>query len=179
MKRFKIPLVIAGCLIVIALVAGLFFPPTELGELTERWELAGNTFKIRVSRYAERRFRLVGGAYYVFESADVNLDRWNEIMTFRHDDPIDIPRDQARFVNDQVGYVFIGWMYAVTTDGGRSWTIWDATSDLPNWDCCRYKLIEDVRIMPDGTGKMIINPKRRGEVPELHTKDYGRHWSVE
>jgi hypothetical protein len=40
------------------------------------------------------------------------------------------------------------------------------------------RLIQEVRIAPDGTGRMNLNPipQRSGEVPELNTKDYGRHW---
>ncbi len=180
MKRFKISVAIVGCLVVIAFVVGLFFPPTELGELTARWELAGNTFKIRVSRYAERRFRLVGGAHYVFESAALDSDEWNEIMRFRHDDPDYVPQDQVRFINNHIGYVFMGWMYAVTSDGGSSWHIWRADKNLSGWECCNYGLIQDVRIAPDGSGMMRLNPipQRQGEVPELQTKDYGREWSI-
>jgi len=178
MKRFKIPLVIAGCLIAAALVAGLFFPPTELGKLTERWELAGNTFKIRVSRYAERRFRLVGGAYYVFESAALGSDEWNEIMTLRHDDPDPIPRDQVRIVSDQVGYAFMLNKYAVTMDGGATWFTWDAVEVFPEWQS-NHATIKEVRLAPDGTGTMTFTSVANRQAPELHTKDYGRHWSVE
>jgi hypothetical protein len=67
------------------------------------------------------------------------------------------------------------------SDGGSNWSVWRAEKDLPNWKCCNYKLIRDMRIAPDGTGTMNVNPipQRSGEAPELHTKDYGRHWSSE
>jgi len=73
----------------------------------------------------------------------------------------------------------MGWMFAVTTDGGATWSVWDAKKDLPNWQCCNYGLIKDVRLDSKGTGVMILNPipQRRGEVPELHTNDFGRHWN--
>ncbi len=101
-------------------------------------------------------------------------------MTFRHDDPVPIPHDQVRFVNDRIGFVFMGWMYAVTTDSGASWSVWDSTTNLPHWQCCNYGLIADVHLEPNGTGTMTLHPipGRSGEVPELNTKDYGRHWSV-
>ena len=72
----------------------------------------------------------------------------------------------------------MGWMYAVTTDGGVNWSVWSAKSDLPGWECCNYGLIQDVQFAPDGAGTMrlsVIDP-RRGEVPELYTRDYGRSW---
>lgn len=101
-------------------------------------------------------------------------------MTFRHDDRVGIPKDQVRFVSNKIGYVYMGWMYAVTKDAGASWSVWDAKKDLANWQCCNYGLIRDVSIGFDGTGVMRLNPipQRRGEVPELHTKDFGQHWSV-
>ena len=152
----------------------------DRGAVLEKWQTQNKTFKIGVTSYEEKGAN-VNGAYYVFESGGVNTTAWREIVTFRHDDQPKIPADQVRFVNDQIGYFFIGWIYAVTTDSGVSWTVWDATKELPNWQCCNYRLIRDVQLSADGTGTMKLNPipQRRGEVPELHTKDYGRHWSVE
>lgn len=62
----------------------------------------------------------VNGAYYLFEATPAGSDQWREIMTFRHDDDPKISADQVRYVNDNIGYVFMGWMYAVTTDAGRT-----------------------------------------------------------
>jgi len=66
----------------------------------------------------------------------------------------------------------------VTTDGGARWSVWDATHDLPNWQCFNYRFIQDVTITEDGHGVMRLNPieNQRGEVPELRTNDYGTHW---
>ena len=102
-------------------------------------------------------------------------------MTFRHDDSVSIPREQVRFVDIQIGYVFMGWMYAVTTNGGDTWSVWNAEKDLPGWECCNYGLIQDVSINSQSMGNMILHPipGRRGEVPLLKTWDYGRHWSRE
>ena len=99
-------------------------------------------------------------------------------MTFRDDDPRRIPRENVRLVNDRIGYVFMGWMYAVTIDGGATWSVWNAETDLPNWQCCNYGLIKDVRLASDGAGTMILNsiPHRHGEAPELRTNDFGQHW---
>ncbi|CAN5151266.1 hypothetical protein BH18ACI2_BH18ACI2_20850 [soil metagenome] len=157
----------------------LFLPPWK-GKLIESWESSGTPFKVRVNMHAEANGGFVPGAYYVFQSAPSDSGQWREVMTFRHDDPVAIPREQVGFVNDRVGYVFMGWMYAVTTDGGATWSVWEAGKNLPDWECCNYRLIKDVRLEADGTGVMMLNPipQRRGEAPELHTKDYGRHWSL-
>ena len=178
----------------IAVIAGVVFVFTTVGylayclllartyrdEITDTFETTNSVVRIRVNRHSEKGPGFALGAYYVFQSATAASDNWDEIMTFRHDDPIEIPRNQIRFANDQLGYVFMGWMYAVTTDGGRNWTVWNAEQDLPGWDCCNYGLVEDVEIGADGAGKMKLHriPGRQGEVPELNTQDYGRHWSV-
>jgi len=150
------------------------------GAVLEKWQTENKNFKIRVTSYEEKGAN-VNGAYNVFESAAGSSNAWHEIVTFRHDDQPRIPADQVRFVNDQIGYLFMGWIYAVTTDNGVSWSVWDATKHLPNWQCCNYGLIRDVRIAEDGNGVMQLNPiqNRRGEVPELRTNDYGKHWRVE
>ena len=175
MKRI-IPVIII--LTALAIVSLSFFKPL-MGAKTETWETANQSFRVRIDQHAERVPFPVPGAYYVFQSAPSGSNTWREIMTFRHDDPVLIPREQVRFINDRAGYVFMGWMFAVTTDGGASWSVWDASKDLPNWACCNYGLIRAVHLAPDGTGVMILNPidERRGEVPELHTNDFGRHWN--
>ena len=155
--------------------------PQQKGKSIEAWETTNNTFKVSVTAYTEATGGVAGGAYYVFRSAAATSNDGHEIMTFRHDDPVAVPREQGRFVNDQIGYVFMGWQYGVTVDGGITWSVWNAERDLPGWQCCNYKLIQDVRIASDGSGTMRLNPipQRAGEVPELHTKDHGRHWAVE
>jgi hypothetical protein len=179
-KSRRVVQVSAVLVILVCALYVLLLP--KRGKVIESWQTGNNAFRIRVTAYSEKpSLPGLGGAYYVFDSATVSSDKWGEALTFRHDTPVEIPRNQVRLVNDQVGYVFMGWMYSVTTDGGSSWHIWSADKDLPSWQCCNYNLIQDVRIAPDGTGTMKLNPipQRRGEVPELHTKDYGRHWSVE
>lgn len=159
-----------------------FFSGLQRGtKINETWETTNGTFKVKVTSYAEENRGIVAGAFYVFKSSSAGSDDWHEIMTFRHDDPVAIPHDQVRFVNDQIGYIFMGWKYAVTTDAGSKWTVWTAEKDLPNWQCCNYRLIHEVRLAPDGTGTMILKPisQRKGEVPELQTKDFGQHWQRE
>ena len=152
----------------------------RMGDVTDSFETSNHSFKLRVDQRAEVGgfMAALNGAYYVFRWAPVGSDNWHDIMTFRHDDPIPIPRDQVRFVNERVGFVFMGWMYAVSTDGGVTWSVWDAHRDLKS-ECCNYGLVHDVHLEPDGTGTMTLSviPDRR-EVPKLRTTDYGRHWSV-
>jgi hypothetical protein len=180
------PLVIAGTVVVLLLgivlaanwqLAQMLLGP-RMGPIAESSETSNRTFRIRVDARPEER-AFLPGAYYVFRSAPAGSDDWHDIMTFRHDDPVPIPRDQVRFLNDRVGFVFMGWKYAVTTDAGATWSVWDSSRDLPKWQCCNYRLVDDVHLEPDGTGTMTLNViPNRGEMPQLRTKDFGRHWSV-
>jgi len=177
-------LVLAGALTFLAITSVCAFymqRPKRGNRIDERWEASNRSFKIRVTAYAEDNGGFVAGAYYLFESAPIGSTNWREVMTFRHDDPIPIPRDQVRFLGDQIGYVFMGWKYAVTTNAGKDWSVWTAERDLPNWQCCNYRLIRNVTMAGDGKGIMQLNPiqDRRGEIPELRTNDYGRHWRAD
>jgi hypothetical protein len=169
-----------GLVLLVLAVVGCFqiYNRSQRGAVIGQWQSDNKTFSVRVTTYEETGAN-VNGAYFVFEAASAQTQQWKEIMTFRHDDDPKITADQVRYVNDEIGYVFMGWMYAVTTDAGRSWSVWSAERDLPDWQCCNYKLIRDVTIGTDGRGIMTLNPieGRRGEVTELRTKDYGRHWT--
>jgi len=152
--------------------------PQHEGTVLETWQTENSNFKIRVVSYEEQSGSLKG-ANYVFYVAPVNSNSWHEIVTFRHDDRPNIPTDNVRFVNARIGYLFMGWIYAVTIDGAANWELWDARNDLADWQCCNYQLISDVRVAADGTGTMTLNviSQRPGEVTKLKTKDYGRHWT--
>lgn len=155
----------------------LFLPPSK-GERLETWETANKPFKIRIDRHAEANGGFVPGAYYVFQSAASSSDQWREIMMFRHDDPVDIPREQVRFANDHVAYVFMSWMYAVTTDGGNSWRVSKIWDSLPNGEKCLYGCIEDLRIDANGTGEIRLNiiASPKDQIKILKTNDFGRSW---
>ena len=177
MKTVAIGILGAG-LFVIAIVASQSLSSSQTGKILEKWETTNNSFRIRVTSYAEKNGSFAPGAHYVFESSPVLTDEWREIVVVQHDDPVPIPRNQVRFVNERIGYIFMGWTFAVTTNGGSNWSVWRANKDLPDWECCNYKLIEDTAIAPNGSGTMTLSPipGRKGEVPRLQTRDYGRHW---
>lgn len=180
----RIIFVAAGVFLIIGAIsvcAVHYQRPRRSNRIIERWQTTNGTIDVLVTSYSEDNAGLDAGAYYVFESARSGSNQWHKVMLFRHDDPVPIPRAQIRFVSDRIGYVFMGWKYAVTTDNGSTWSVWTAERDLPNWECCNYGLIHDVTMANDGSGVMQLKPiqDRRGEVPELRTKDYGRHWSAD
>jgi len=169
---------------IIAVLAGLsvYLQPT-IGDVVETWQTENDIFKIRVDSRAEVCHApsfCLPGAYFVFLSSPRHTDRWREIMTFRHDDPVPIPRDNVRFVSDRLAYAFMGWMFAVTTDGGVNWSVWNAENDLPSWKCCHYRAIGDIHIETDGSGTMtLLAFPDDVEVWTLRTTDFGKHWTLE
>lgn len=169
------PIVLAFITLAVCTDCDVFKRPRQSEKINEQAEFSNDVFKIRVTAYAEQNAGFVGGAYYVFDSAPIGSNNWQRIVTVRHDDPIPIPHQQIRFVSDKVGYVFMIWTYAVTTDAGATWKVWDAFKDLPQLQ--DHPPIEGVRIESDGTGKMTFRDSKAA--PDLHTKDYGNHWSVE
>lgn len=118
------------------------------------------------------------GIYYTVEATAKGSQQWGEVLTFRVDKQVSIPTNPVRFVNDKVAYLFLGWLYAVTLDGGNTWSVWDAQRDLPDRQCCNSVFVEDVQISPDGTGTMFISSidGKQSGTSKLVTQDYGRHW---
>jgi hypothetical protein len=125
----------------------------------------------------EEHSQFFGGGYVLYEATPRGTDHWQRILGFRHDDPIKIPHDSIRFVSGKVGYVFLGWKCAVTNDAGQTWSLWNAETDVPNWNCCNYGLIRDVELSVQGRGKMTSHQiEGRNEPTELLTNDCGKHW---
>jgi photosystem II stability/assembly factor-like uncharacterized protein len=81
-------------------------------------------------------------------------------------------------VNDSVAYLHVGWVYAVTEDGGRTWSVWDASEDLPGWECCNYHLIDHVELGESGAGRMYLDPIENPSrtTPVLRTRNAGATW---
>src|SRR5947209_16599416 len=105
-----------------------FFFPGPSDKILETWEFRRGERRVVVTAYAEKN-SFVPGAYYSFEAVDGSNNR-REIMTFRHDDPVPINKKGIAFLYADIGYVFMGLLYDVTTDGGSSWHVWSADKDL-------------------------------------------------
>ena len=166
--------------VAVAFAVAYVYVRPRAGDIIEAREAETATQRVRI----EAREEICGGyclpgAYYAFlSSARDSSGRWRKIMTFRHDDPVPIPRDNIHFVGDRIAYVFMGWMYAVSTDNGTNWTVWNAQEELPEWECCNYGRVKSVDLAADGTGTMTLKtiPDRNGEVPALFTTDFGKRW---
>jgi len=145
-------------------------------KITETFEIANDNLKINVIAYDLLMDAEPSSKYYTFSSLQGDEGDLKAVFTVRLDQPVSIPRGQVRIVNDEVALVFMGWMYAVTIDGGKSWNIWDGESELGDWQCCDPTLIQDVKISSDGIGIMTLKLSIQ-QYLTLHTNDYGVHWN--
>ena len=152
--------------------------PSPAKQPTEVAEIPGPAFTVRISAFPEEHGGFVAGAYYRFESRPSDGKNWVTAMEFRHYDPVPIPKQNVRFLSTRSAFVFMGWKYAVTTDGGKHWQVWNAEKDLAGWQYANYGLIKEVELEQNGAGKLILNPiaGHPGEVPVLVTSDFGAHW---
>ncbi len=116
-------------------------------------ETTNGVFKIRVTSFREKNLAPgPEGTYYVFSSTAKNRDSWQEVMMLRHDDRPELPLDGIRFEGESIGYAFMEWMYGVTTDSGRTWSVWNAPRDVGDWNWVKYGVIRDVQLSADGSG---------------------------
>lgn len=153
-----------------------FLIPSQ-GPVIEEWETHNSRFKIRV----QRRAHLYGlmSYWYVFQSSSKGSIRWQEVTRHLQGEPIALPKQQIRFVSEDVGYLFFQLKYAVTVDGGATWKVFDF-GDNPSFKPKQldYSRIAEVLIRPDGTGDitMLKYDSRAGQSTLFYTMDYGQKW---
>ncbi len=118
--------------------------------------------------------------YYTFSyhTAKDNYQYKRIIFNIHQDEAAPLPINQVRFVTDEVVYIYMGWIFSVTTDAGKTWRLWDAERDLPGWTCCDSGLIREVSISFQGTGTMTVIPDSQEpeKLLQLRTNDFGQHW---
>ncbi len=161
----------------------VYFHILRHDEVYDQIEVTNQNFKIRITAYAEKGVMLPG-VYYVFRSAPINSDKWQDVLTARGDEPWPIRREQLGMVSDRTGYGFMSTYYLVTTDAGNNWSIWDAEKRLLDLDNQKQTnltpYIEEVQMQPDGNGRMrfrkSVSKQERG--PDVYTSDYGVNWFV-
>ncbi len=121
-------------------------------EQLDQWQQGNGTFEVRVTELNESTQWGPSQFCYHFETAVTNKSAWNEITTVCTDDDIEIPKGQVRFVNERIGYLFMVRKYAVTTDGGNSWQVWDVDQGAPDRQYRNERFIKEVKISADGSG---------------------------
>jgi hypothetical protein len=174
-----------GALIVLIGVSVLLYASSQRRKAFDEFEVAGPTFRIRVSAYHDSAPLSLPGALYVFRSAPLNSESWHEILTYKADEPVSITDDRIRFVHNHIAYAYLGNYYMVTTDSGSKWFVWDANKQLPVQEIMQQRnlwpAIKAIEMQPDGRGTMTLFPYlNKGEKgPSLKTSDYGYHWSID
>lgn len=166
----------------------LFCYPARSGEQLGTFEKTNNTFTIRTVVFREKTFvgfTFIPGPHYIFETKGQGDEDWREFLAFRHDylDPIDEDRskfvdDRVEFVSDRLAFVYMGRMYAVTTDAGRSWTLWDGIDYRFPKGRMGYDGIQGIELLTNGVGVMNVNLIGTDEHLGLHTENYGVNWLV-
>lgn len=152
------------------------------GEEFASFQKENGTFAIKTTALTEKTFfgqTPLGGAYYIFETKARNEVGWREIMVFQHDDPVPINEQAIQFVNDRIAYAHMGWMYAVTTDGGETWNVWNGHKYPLKKGRMGYNAVQDVKLLENGQGTMRLELIGNDDLTELHTKDYGLSWTEE
>lgn len=134
---------------------------------------------LRATAYHEKGFGPVRGAIYDFES--FQNGKWTEITSFRHDDPNNIPSKNLKIENKNLLYFWFNQTYGVSTDGGKSWSVWNVERDKQENDFIKYLIIENVKIELTGRGKMIFDNYRsqKGNNYYLVTENFGKNWYIE
>ena len=149
----------------------------ELGPADGSYVGSSPTLEIRVTRRPEVEGP-VPGAQYAFESRQVGETQWRPIATVRHDDWVDLPSNRIHFVDQNTAYLSMCSLFAVTTDGGARWHVWDAGKVAWSRGLVNYGLIESVVVSANGKGTMTLNELAvtRGGPHFAVTSDCGLTW---
>ena len=107
-----------------------------------------------------------------------NYETISIIFNILLEETVLVNSNQVKILSDKIAYVYLGWMYSVTLDGGKAWHLWDAERNLPGWNCCDSGLIRDVNISDHGNGIMTLrpDPNKPESLIYLHTDDFGQSW---
>jgi hypothetical protein len=144
-------------------------------KVVETWRTSHAGIEIRVLAYY-----LEGvdppGIYYTFQSFDSDWSEWQSIMTVRQDEQVPVPKDSVVFFGDATGYAHMGSLYAVTVDGGKHWSVWDAERDFETGRWCEHWLIEKVEITTSGQGSMVLVCVQADDKWVLKTSNFGQNW---
>jgi hypothetical protein len=174
----------AACLVVLAAAAlGAGACEPRPGKVREQWDESNGSFRVRVQILDEARLahKFEPSCHLRLLAAAAGSEQFKPFATgyfSRCDQDL---KGRVRFVNDRTGYAFVQWWFAVTTDGGRRWSIWDVPAHLPGRAYYNPRLIDAVEIAGDGTGTMTLSPE--GVVNKqrlvLKTNNFGVEWSAQ
>jgi hypothetical protein len=149
--------------------------PTAIRQVTKKWTVSGQRFDIYIEEFDLKKVE-PARYYYSFKSFTHLEKKEFSFVSVRLDQMLFSPEKRVRFVGKNLGYVFIGSVFALTKDGGETWLLWSLESSgmIPrHW---KDALISDVSIYSSGKGKMIISQINNNKRLTLRTKNYGKEW---
>jgi len=178
-RSTPIIVVFITCALGLTVACGFPFSRPHPGKILNEWSTGNGVFKIRVIEREEE-----GGAFraamYLFQSASVEAEDWQDFLTVRDEEMPGIPQNQITFVGPEIAYVFMQRSYSITTDAGKSWLLWEGEKQLPDWASAEYGVIRVVALNADGSGTMTLGPAYEPETKaKLSTSDYGRSWHMQ
>jgi hypothetical protein len=144
--------------------------------ILDRWQTGNSIFQIRISEYQEKHFP-ISKFCYVLESTHRTSADWHPIITSCTDDDMPIPRDRVHFLSDRAAYVSMMDKYAVTMNGGDSWSVWDVVQATDDRQSSQL-FIKEVHVNTNGSGTLTL-ASRSDALPttELSTNDFGLTWN--
>lgn len=134
------------------------------------------SFSVKITAYRERRSfgQVLGGAYYVFEAKRSDEPNWKRFLVVAYDDPEPIDKKSIKLIDEKAGYTFMHRTFSVTTDAGKSWSLWDV-SKIEALKDDRSCWIDQVTISENGNGTMEVKCNKSSR--NLSTKDFGVTWT--
>lgn len=139
--------------------------------------LVSDTSGIRVMAYPE--YGVVPGGHFFFLATNDAGKSWEQIMDFRHDDPVEPPCENLRAHGPGHMSVWMGWKMATTNDGGESWKVLNLIESFPDYAWGHHGLIVNVGFEDNLNGCILLHPTAwHGPNPVLCTEDGGKTWEV-
>ncbi len=130
---------------------------------------------LRIAAYPEQG--IIPGTHLFFSATQDGGRTWRQFMYYRYDDPLTPDCEKSGSLSPDHFWIWIGWQAAVTQDGGRTWHTWQPKQTWPDWQCCNYSLVQEIRFSDGQNGEMRLDPiPGRGETSALQTADGGRTW---
>ena len=139
------------------------------------WSFSHEGKRIRVLAYDLKSID-PHGVYYSFQCFDEEWKEWQTIITFQQEGDLLEPSDHVHFIGSNSAFFAIGPLFAVTLDGGKTWSTWDAGRDLESIPCFEQVKIERVSIDQNGEGSLSLKFSSNDSTRKLWTTDFGCHW---
>jgi hypothetical protein len=182
-KRSTVLIGIAAVSVLVLAIGGAGFIVSHdsfPGRVYDTNEFTKSGISIRVVAQNEKSYlpNFVPGAYVTLYAHPVDSTNWNNVLQMRVDDPIPVPNPPAVVLDDRHAYFFLKSNFVSTIDGARTWTTWNAGTELPS-GC--WGSIQKVELNVTGEGRMDLwtNPYYCKErVSKLATDNFGRTWRI-